>query len=283
MENIEQTHCDLVFGYSSQIDGWNTIKAEREPSFIGKEPFKINCWRNYPSGFLSKTYYGKLFRKSLIIDHCIEFLPYSISQDYTFASKYMLNAQGICYLDLPIYYHRVDGNARTSLLFNKDFEFYKNQILQRASLLQMCIEANMADLLPFICRGTFIDSFIVLLTYHELTDDELFQILSLASNLFADGIKYNLKPVSTEFNEIFANLLNKEILVATSWLNLYIIMSQKVSELNLRLNRTEVQFRDLQNWCAELQEGKDWLEEQYQQLSKETNISIFEKIKQLIK
>lgn len=121
-ETAENNHADVVitqriawFGTGEGYTMRNWIADKRIPQ---KQTFSYQDVPDYVLNFTDGAPGGKLFRRSFLQKHNIQYLPIKRSEDFYFVFSSFVLAEKLYYLDAPGYYYR--KNNATSLENTKD-------------------------------------------------------------------------------------------------------------------------------------------------------------------
>lgn len=204
-DTINKYECDVVFGTYNSINNGNLtdIKYYGEKSGYFKSIYDNERLVAFPP----PSIWTKLFRKDVIIKNNILFPPI-LGEDAIFLFKFLLNSNGIYYLnDSLICYHDLNKDSTTN---NVSFNYLMEGLVSEKYLFNIFESINKEYYFKYRLEGN-LNFFSSQFFNSNLDENEIRDILPIFNWFAEKGKYYNLSPFDFKNKLLFNSILQKDL------------------------------------------------------------------------
>ena len=203
-KEIHDKKLDLVFGYYvTDVDGVKSNHIFFDDNFRISDISENSDILKYPPAIMSKIY-----KKSIILENDINF-PIGIpGEDLVFSTNYFLYAQGIEYINFPVFEYIIRNSSNEKSVSYERNKFYLNGLYDSYMKLFNLL-SDFDDKLVYVCLSRlnywiqqFIDS--------DLTFDDRVNLLKKCNFLFSQFEKSDKVMPHKEYTDLFNEIFNKK-------------------------------------------------------------------------
>lgn len=203
-KEIHDKKLDLVFGYYvTDVDGVKSNHIFFDDNFRISDISENSDILKYPPAIMSKIY-----KKSIILENDINF-PIGIpGEDLVFSTNYFLYAQGIEYINFPVFEYIIRNSSNEKSVSYERNKFYLNGLYDSYMKLFNLL-SDFDDKLMYVCLSRlnywiqqFIDS--------DLTFDDRVNLLKKCNFLFSQFEKSDKVMPHKEYTDLFNEIFNKK-------------------------------------------------------------------------
>ena len=203
-KEIHDKKLDLVFGYYvTDVDGVKSNHIFFDDNFRISDISENSDILKYPPAIMSKIY-----KKSIILENDINF-PIGIpGEDLVFSTNYFLYAQGIEYINFPVFEYIIRNSSNEKSVSYERNKFYLNGLYDSYMKLFNLL-SDFDDKLVYVCLSRlnywiqqFIDS--------DLTFDDRVNLLKKCNFLFSQFEKSDKVMPHKEYTDLFNETFNKK-------------------------------------------------------------------------
>lgn len=211
---ISKEKADVVSGIYNFVYGKKIRKLEDKKIFENKKEIKVkNITEKEELLTLPPVVWSKIFSKSFITNNNLRFPVGALAEDLIFLSTALLKAEGIIFLDYPVYNYRVlDQEGETSLSQTRTKKWFKGVCDARKTIFDTYQKEGKKRYFKPICEYS-LNYLLDVFLKSNLEFNDKYEVLEHMYWIFEKADEYGIKPPE-KYVLLFNSIIKKDFKTA---------------------------------------------------------------------